>query len=494
MNKDKLKVIHVSSEVAPFSKSGGLADVAASLPKALAEHGHEVVVVSPFYGSIRLFESNGYWNAAKIQINSRTFPVVFAEHKHETERLKYVFVKCDELFDRPGYYNDPITNRDYEDNDVRFALLACAALTWCQSNDWRPDIVHGHDWQSGGLPLFIRSPRFNGFFDSSRFVFTIHNMAFQGRLHGGSRAWYDHAEDYAELGGPAEFHGMFNLLKLAIEMADAINTVSPTYAHELRTVEHMGFGLSSLLHNRHAHFSGILNGLDTTVWNPETDAALAVTYNSTTLVARNRNKRALCEHCSFDYKQSTPLVGMVTRISEQKGFGILLPIIGEIISAPAQVVILGSGDPDYESKLRVLERAYPNRIRLITEYNEPLSHLIYGGCDIFLMPSLFEPCGLSQMMALRYGAPPVARETGGLADTISDFHHNPRGGTGFLFREYSSHALSLTLKKAFSAFRNTEKWRRIQRNGMKEDFSWRRSARVYEEMYRRVLSSERSYR
>lgn len=488
-----LRVLHVSSEVAPFSKSGGLADVAASLPLALAEHGHDVVVITPYYGSLREFVSNGYWNTTYITLNNRKFQVIFAEHKHEVTRVKYLFVKCDELFSRNGYYYDPLTNRDFEDNDARFALLSCAALTWCQLSGWCPQIVHGHDWQSGGLPLFMRSPRFAGFFDNSRFVFTIHNMAFQGRFHGGSRAWFDHANELAELGGPAEFHGTFNLLKLAIELADAINTVSPTYAHELRTIDHMGFGLGALLHKRHAHFSGILNGLDTSVWNPETDRHLEVKFNSTTLALRNRNKRALCQQSGLQYDQSIPVVSMVTRISEQKGFGILLPIVGELISSPAQLIILGSGDHEFESKLRMLESAYPQRIKLITEYNEPLSHLIYGGTDLFLMPSLFEPCGLSQMMALRYGAPPIARETGGLADTISDFHHNQVSGTGFLFREYSAHALSHALNRAFSTFRDTPIWRRIQRHGMKEDFSWRRSARVYEEMYRRALSMSRAY-
>ena len=488
-----LRILHVASEVAPFSKSGGLADVCSSLPPALVEHGHDVVVISPFYGSLREFVSSGYLHTTTITLNNREFPIAFAEQKQSTQRVRYLFIQCEELFGRPGYYYDPATNRDYEDNDARFAMLACAALTWCQLNNWVPQVIHGHDWQSGSLPLFMRSPRFGGLFDNSRFVFTIHNMAFQGRFHGGSRVWFDHSDEYAELGGPAEFHGMLNLLKLAIEMADAINTVSPTYAHELRTIEHMGFGLGPLMHKRHSHFFGILNGLDTTVWNPETDKELDARYSATTLALRNRNKRALCEKCEFQYDQAMPVVSMVTRVSEQKGFSILLPIIGELISSPAQLIILGNGDPAYESQLKLLERAYPQRIKLITEYNEPLSHLIYGGTDMFLMPSLFEPCGLSQMMALCYGAPPIARETGGLADTISDYSHNPISGTGFLFREYSSHALSHALKRAFSMFRDTTRWRKIQRHGMKEDFSWRRSARVYEEMYRRALAAPRVF-
>lgn len=491
MNGPALRILHVASEVAPFSKSGGLADVCASLPEALALHGHENVVISPHYGSLRGLAPHPATQHVTLVLNHRAFEIEYVEQRDTVRNLRLVFVRCDELYARSGYYYDPLTNRDYDDNDVRFAVLACAALHWCRVTDWQPHIVHGHDWQTGTLPLFMRSPRFESYFDSSRFVLTIHNMAFQGRFHPGSRVWVDHAEDRAGPGGAAEFLGTFSYLKLAIDLADAINTVSPTYAHELRTVEHMGFGLGALLHSRHMHFSGILNGIDTHVWNPETDELLAARYTSTTLAQRNRNKRALCERFSLPYEQTMPLVGMVSRISDQKGFGIVLPVIGELISGPAQIVILGNGDPEFERQLRAAEYAYPHRVKLITSYDEPLAHLIYGGCDIFLMPSLFEPCGLSQMMALRYGAPVVARETGGLADTISDVARDPVQGTGFLFHEFEPRALAYALKRSFQTFRNLDKWRGLQRHGMKQDFSWRRSARVYEEMYRRALHNPR---
>jgi starch synthase len=438
-----LRILHVASEVAPFSKSGGLADVCSSLPTALAELGHDVVVISPRYGTLRDFSPKSLASRTSITLNDHKFDIEFLEQDASDSKVRFLFVDCAELYDRKGYYYDSATNMDYTDNDARFAVLTCAALTWCRENDWIPQIVHGHDWQAGGTPLFMRSPRFGGFFDDSRFVFTIHNMAFQGRFHSGSRVWFDHAEGLSEPGGPAEFHGMFNLLKLAVELADAINTVSPTYAHELRTIDHMSFGLGPLLHKRHGHFFGILNGLDTNVWNPETDENLAVKFNATTLAMRNRNKRALCERAGLEYDKSMPLVGMVTRISEQKGFGALLPVAGELISEPAQLVVLGNGDPEFEKQLLLLQQTYPQRVKLITEYNEPLAHLIYGGADIFLMPSLFEPCGLSQMMALRYGAPPVARDTGGLSDTISDVSHNPNGGTGIsVQRVYTASAFS----------------------------------------------------
>ncbi|MCB1060816.1 MAG: glycogen synthase [Calditrichaeota bacterium] len=486
-----MRILHIASEVAPFSKSGGLADVCSSLPLALGDLGHEVVVFSPRYGALREFNPRSETSETSITLNNQTFSIKFLEQNSDVSGVRFMFVECPELFERNGYYYDPLTNSDFTDNDARFAVFVCAALTWCKENDWIPQVVHGHDWQAGGAPLFMRSPRFEHAFDSSRFVFTIHNMAFQGRFHSGSRVWFDHAEDLADIGGPAEFHGMFNLLKLAIELADAINTVSPTYAHELRTVENMSFGLGPLLHKRHGHFFGILNGLDTTVWNPETDEHLPVQFNSTTLALRNRNKRALCERLELEYDKSIPLVGMVTRISEQKGFGALLPTVGELISEPAQLVVLGSGDPHFEDQLKLMEKTYPQRVRLVTEYNEPLAHLIYGGSDIFLMPSLFEPCGLSQMMALRYGAPPVARDTGGLSDTISDVSHDPNSGTGFLFREYSSQALSAAINRAFGMFHSTMRWRQMQRRGMKGDFSWRRSAHVYEEMYKRTLNNPR---
>jgi len=491
MNGPALRVLHVASEVAPFSKSGGLADVCASLPDALATHGHDVVVVSPHYGSLRGLVPENEVLQTSIVLNHHEFQVEYVRHHTAPGKLRTLFVRCDELFARPGYYFDPVLNKDYEDNDARFALLCCAALQWCQLTGWQPHIVHGHDWQTGALPLFMRSPRFNGFFDDARFVLTIHNMAFQGRFHSGSRVWVDHAEDHGAPGGAAEFHGTFSYLKLAAELADAINTVSPTYAHELRMIDQMGFGLGPLLHSRHMQFSGILNGIDTQLWNPETDPHLTARFTAATLAQRNRNKRALCERFGLPYESSIPLVAMVTRISEQKGFGILMPVLGELISGPAQLLVLGSGDPEFERQLRFAQEAYPQRVRLVASHDEPLAHLIYGGCDIFLMPSLFEPCGLSQMMALRYGAPVVARATGGLADTISDIEHDPAQGTGFLFKDYDARALANALKRSLTTFRSQERWRAIQRHGMKQDFSWKRSARVYEEMYRRALSNSR---
>lgn len=491
MKHEPLRILHVASEVAPFSKTGGLADVCSSLPRALADLGHDVVVISPRYGALMDLKELTHAPSFTISLNNHTYTLRFPEHNEAHAHLRFVFVECTELFGRSGYYYDPILKSDYVDNDARFAILSLAALAWCQHIGWQPDIVHGHDWQTGPIPLFLRSPRFSGFFENSRHVLTIHNMAFQGRFHAGSRVWIDHADDHFFPIGRAEFHGQLNFLKIAIEFADALNTVSPTYAHELRTIEHMGFGLGPLLQNRHKHFSGILNGIDTQVWNPQTDELLPTKFAATTLALRNRNKRELCEKLHLPYDQNLPVVGMVTRISEQKGFGILLPVIGELISGPAQLIILGNGDPSFEARLMELQSAYPQRVRVVSEYNEPLAHLIYGGADMFLMPSLFEPCGLSQMMALRYGCPPIARETGGLADTILDADHDRIAGTGFLFREYELRALANALKRAFHTFRRTDRWRVIQRHGMKQDFSWRRSAHVYEEMYHRALAHPR---
>ncbi|MCB9366247.1 MAG: glycogen synthase [Calditrichaeota bacterium] len=477
--------------MAPFSKSGGLADVSASLPQALAEIGHDVVVVSPKYKSLRAFSPATGALSTSVKLNHSSFDVSFPEQSPTQPNLRYVFVDSPEMFERDGYYYDPQLKSDYLDNDARFALLSLAALEWCRTSDWVPDIVHGHDWQTGPVPLFMRSPRFDGLFDESRFTLTIHNMAFQGRFHAGSQVWVDHGAEHFHAGGRAEFHGTFCYLKMGIEFADAINTVSPTYAHELRTIDSMGFDMGPVLQGRYKYFSGILNGIDTILWNPQTDDLLDRQFTATSLAARNVNKRALCESAGLPYDQSVPLIGMVTRVSEQKGFGILIPAAGELISWPAQLIILGNGDPHYEQELKMLESVYPKRIKVFSDHNEALAHKIYGSVDIYLMPSHFEPCGLSQMMALRYGAPPVARETGGLADTILDADHDPTSGTGFLFRDYDSRSLVTAMKRALSAFRKTERWRKIQRHGMRQDFSWRRSARVYEEMYRRSLSRGR---
>ena len=471
----------IASEAAPYAKSGGLGDVLAALPRALVRLGHEVDVVIPRYrdlpaaareGAIRVFTDGRDVEATVYAVTDRG--------------VRILFVDAPEYFGREHLYGT--ATADYPDNAIRFALLTRAALEWGAERGRAYDVVHGHDWQAGLASLLLeRTFRHAHAFRSAGTVFTIHNLAYQGLFDAGWLPRLNLGADVMHAGG-LEFWGRISFLKAGIVFSRLITTVSPTYAREIQTPE-LGFGFDGILHHRAADLIGILNGIDYDEWDPARDPYLPVPYNADRLDGKAAAKRALLD--SFGLRagaeaRERPLVGMISRMVDQKGFDLLADTAGTLPRLDANFVLLGTGEPRYEGLWRELAARYPDRIGVRIGFDEGLAHAIEGGADIFLMPSRFEPCGLNQMYSLRYGTVPVVRATGGLVDTVRDVDAAAGDGTGFTFTEYSASALLAALGRAFRAYQDPVVWRRIQSAGMRQDFSWDASARQYVAAYERA--------
>ncbi len=423
----------------------------------------------------------------QLVLGKYSLRATFLEHAGPGEPPVY-FLNCDPLYDRPGVYVDPFSNQDYVDNDYRFIALSKAALKLPPAVQWAPDIFHANDWQSALVTLYLHVAREQGAFAAARSLMTIHNMSYQGLFSPDTLARMDNMERFFSPGGPLEFYGKVNVLKAGICFADGINTVSPTYAEEIQSAYEFGYGLEGVLRAR-GDLAGILNGIDVDLWNPETDPFISRTYSVETLDQKEANKRALCKLVELPYQSGVPLLGVISRIVSQKGFDVLISALSEIINLPAQFVLLGAGDPQHEHVLREMSRLFPERVAVRIGYDEVLSHMIEAGADMFLMPSLYEPCGLNQMMSMRYGTLPVVRATGGLADTVFDADANPEDGTGFCFEPFTTEDFLQALRRAIAAYGNSARWRKLQRNAMRHDFSWDRSARSYVELYERCLKN-----
>jgi starch synthase len=421
-----------------------------------------------------------------LTLRGRTIQAAFMKSNVELG-LPVYFLECDSLYGRPGVYVDPFSNQNYVDNDYRFIALSKSAIELCRALDWCPDIFHCHDWQTGLVAMYLYQARENGEFALSRSVMTVHNMAYQGLYSPETLSRIDGVEQWFYPGGPLEYYGHVNFLKAGIEFADGINTVSPTYALEIQSKYEFGFGLEGTLKTR-GDLEGILNGIDTDLWNPMTDPRIARNYSPSTLNAKEGNKKALCEAMALPYSPGVPLFGVVSRIVNQKGFDILIPALTQVLGLPAQFVLLGTGDPYNEHVLREIGRIYPDRAAVRIGYDEDLAHLIEAGADIFLMPSQYEPCGLNQMMSMRYGTLPIVHATGGLRDTVVDADADPEHGTGFGFDEYSTTEFIRTTHRALAAYHDTLRWQKLQRNAMARDFSWNRSARSYLTLYEQCLA------
>ena len=491
MATDRLQVLFATSEMTPFSKTGGLADVSSALPAALADAGCSVRVVTPCYGSVDR-KRHGITRGSSgsdfaFDVRGRAIKAGFSRWESPPAGLDVFFVECDLFYDRPGIYSDPFTGADYADNDFRYILLAKAAFELCRATDWRPDIFHCNDWQTALIPFLLSQSPHGSAFEDARSVLTIHNIAYHGAFAADAMESLDNANAYLHAGGPFEHQGRVNFLKAGIEFADAVNTVSPTYAREIQTSFEFGCGMETVLRTRADAVVGILNGLDVRAWNPETDPHIAATYTTATLDRKRLNKEALCRQCGLPFEDAIPLIGMISRLTAQKGFEILIPVLAEIMELPCRMVILGSGDSSLSQALREFARKHPDRLGVYVGYHDELAHRIEAGADIFLMPSKYEPCGLNQMMSMRYGTLPVVRATGGLADTVTDADADPERGTGFCFHHYHPQDLLRAVKRAAAAFADRRRWQVIQRTAMARDFSWNRSAEQYIDLYQSCL-------
>jgi len=475
----------VSSEASPWAKSGGLGDVVGALPAALDTLGHAITVVLPRYGGIEI--PNG--ESRPLHLKGAPFTVT-AIVAALSERRRVVFVEAPALFERSGYYGEG--GRDYADNAHRFDTLARAAIEFIAQDSSMPppDVVHAHDWQAGTALLRIRLQPGLPRLERAGLIFTIHNLAYQGVFP---------KEQVPALGlpweafsvGRGEFWGNFSFLKAGITSADYVTTVSPTYARET-LLPAMGVGLDGVLRSLGESYVGILNGIDTDVWNPASDRFLPAHFDAAQLEGKLECKRALLAAFGLprgDDAMTRPLVGMVSRLVGQKGLDLIEQASGELVGLDAGYVFLGTGETRYERFLKHFAAAHPTRVAAHIGFDERLAHLIEAGSDIFLMPSEFEPCGLNQMYSLRYGTVPIVRAVGGLDDTIQPYTARARNANGFKFSEGTGLVLAQVARRATRLYHNKPVWRRLMLNGMSADHSWATPAREYVKVYRRARAN-----
>lgn len=492
--KEKLKILFVSSEEAPFAKVGGLGEAIFSLPRMLAHFGHDARVMIPCYGTIDF----GIYHAPHVykDLNVPTTPekkgkmLVCNIRKYESPKLDKSPVTTYFLENRE-YYELRSNIYGYADDRVRFALLSRGCLEFLNSSqEWIPDIIVGTDWMTGYLPNFLKTD----YCDYNRLkniatVFSIHNLSSQGTMR--PHQFLAEKERDDGYGSIPDFFSQrmqnINAMKRGIMYADAVNTVSPTYAEEITTEEY-GEGLDSLLREKRRRLYGILNGIDYETNDPATDSALAQKFTSRTLHLREENKTALQKRFGLpSVNQKTFVIGIISRLTRQKGFILMQPIIEQFLKeTESQLVVVGTGDTEIMEFFQNLQNTFPKQIGLNLQFDETIPHLLYAGCDVILIPSKFEPSGLTQMEAMRFGAVPVARKTGGLADTIEDYVPGTDDGTGFLFNDFDSTSLLIALVRAFVNWKHPSSWRKLQKRVMKKDFSWNRSARAYIDLFEKA--------
>ncbi len=488
-----MKILFATAEVSPIAKTGGLGDVCGSLPKALAKLGHDVTIFMPYYRQAReWFATNGVVPEEALQATHVTWADWSAEANYLRTTLPgtdipLILVANDYYFHRPQIYSPCFDG--YDDSIQRYTFFCRAVIRGCERLGIAPDIVHAHDWHTALLPVYLHSGlRGSDQFRGARSVYTIHNLNYQGI--GGSDHFGAiglHSRYWA--GDAVEHYGDVNLMKGGIILADQVTTVSPAYAREIQTGEH-GAGLDGILRSLSFKLQGILNGIDVDEWDPATDPQIRSHFHEGHLAGKSLSKRALQNEMGFRHKATTPLLSFISRLVDQKGIDLLIGALPQMLAAGAQAVILGSGEPHYESALRQIAAQHPDSCRVIIGFDSALSHRIYAGADILLMPSIYEPCGLNQMYALRYGTVPVVRLTGGLADTVIPFHGaNLEAANGFGFFSTDPADFYIATWLAMLNFREAKSWRQLKANGMAANFSWERSARQYESVYHRALSS-----
>lgn len=483
----KLRILEVSSEVAPFARTGGLGDVVGALPKALARLGHEVKVVLPRYGFIK-GEEHGLKPQAKAY-NVRLWDELVAYYletcNDARNRVEYFFINNAEYFDRPDFYVDPAAGKDYLDNDERFVFFSRAVLETIKHLDWRPDIIHVHDWQSALIPAYLKTIYKNDeFFQNTRTVLTIHNLGYQGIFPADHFKLLELPEHlFYAMTGPFEFFGKVNFLKGGIMMADKLTTVSERYAEEIQSTEEYGYGLQGVLNNRTDDLIGILNGVDYHIWSPSRDKKVQYKYTVSNLSGKRKNKIELLQEVKLPVRDSAPLIGMISRLTAQKGWDLIEEAADDIFAMNLQLIVLGTGDAKYIELLKSLEQKYPDKVRAFITFDDTLAHRIEAAADVFLMPSRWEPCGLNQMYSLKYGTVPIVRAVGGLADTVADWDPTSQTGDGFVFEKYDARAMLHAIRRALSVFTRKRTWTRLMKAGMEKDFSWDRSAARYADLF-----------
>ena len=470
-----LQVLHVSMECVPISKVGGMADVVGSLPAALRDHGIDSRVLTPYYPQL---------HKGPVGDEITTLSVRVGDIDHSVRLLEAgdhaVLVDSPTAYDRRGVYDDPLTSEGFGDSLFRCLVLQQAARIAVREKILPADLVHCHDNHTGLVPVYLKDD------GGPPSVFTIHNLAYQG-IYGSEEFWITGLAPDRFYGYSAfEYHGDLSLLKAGITHADLVTTVSPSYAAEIVQPEH-GHGLDGVLRDLGPRLVGILNGIDTETWSPQTDSLIPAKYSVRSMKGKEACKRALLHDAGLDPAMEAPLCGMVSRVTHQKGLDLVGHLLPWLVHRGARVVLLGSGDPSILDLFRGAAGSYPGRVAVVEGYDEELSHRIYAGSDIFFVPSRFEPCGLTQMYAMRYGAVPVATAMGGLKDTVLPFDDDRPGGTGVLSHWATEDSLRGAIEYALDLYGKPRKFRRMRRNGMEREFSWAGSAREYARRYEQLL-------
>ena len=476
----RLKVLFAASEVVPFAKTGGLADVAGSLPIALEKMGVDVRVIMPKYGCVK-----AQGNEAVIGNDVNPVRSAKGASTDTSNGVKVYFVENDDYFDRKELYGDKFG--DYHDNLERFSFFSREILERCKIEDFQPDIIHCNDWQTALVPVYLNTLyKYDPFFAKTKVLYTIHNLAYQGVFS---------KDEYPKMGLDwvlftieyFEFYGKVNLMKAGIVYADAVNTVSPTYAKEILTKE-FGCGLEGVLKNREKVLSGILNGLDYTAWNPGTDKKIFRKYSVQTIDDRYVNKEKLQKETGLKIDRDCPMIGLISRLADQKGLDLVAKIIDELLNLKVQFILLGTGDNKYHILFEKMARVHSKNTSVNLRFDATLAQKIYAASDFFLIPSRYEPCGLGQMISFRYGAIPVARETGGLKDSVKEFNPTTGEGDGFTFSEYRADHLFAAIKRALALYKNRAVWTELVKKVMALDFSWETSAKEYVKLYQKVAA------
>jgi starch synthase len=490
----KLKILFATSEVVPFIKTGGLADVSSALPQKLQEMGHNVRIIVPKYGAIdeRKYKIHEVVRLKDLKINIGDKEIVFSLRSSfligPKTRVQIYFLDNPEYYgSRHSLYADPITGEDYPDNDERYIILARAVFELIIKLGWAPDIIHCNDWQTALIPAYLKTLYKNDpEFKPIKSVFTVHNLGVQGVFP---------KSTFAKTGLPKELEsekgilhkGKVNYLKAGLLYADMITTVSETYAKEICLDKEHGQGMEEILKKRKKDLFGIINGIDDTLWHPEKDVKIERKYSQKSLELKKENKQALADNFNFTYDENVAVIGLITRLIENKGMDLLEKALPELMKMNVHIILLGTGDKEYHKVFKAAATKYHNKFSLYIGFDDDLAHLIEAGCDMFLMPSKFEPCGLNQMYSLMYGTVPIVRETGGLADTVKAFNTKTKNGNGFVFKKYNVKEMMTEIKNAVKIFStNQEMWQTIMRNGMKENFSWMNSSKRYVDLYKKL--------
>jgi starch synthase len=481
-----VKVLFVVSECVPFVKSGGLADVAGALPKELKRLGTDIRVVLPKYGFIPEHYRKQMKKVAQLIVRVGWRRQYCGIETLEHEGVTYYFVDNEYYFKRDSLYGH------YDDGE-RFAYFCRAVLDSLPAISFKPDLIHCHDWHTGMIPFLLREEyKQNSFYENIKTVFTIHNLQFQGIFPREILGDLLNLSDRYFTIDHLEFYGNVSFMKAALVSADMITTVSPTYKEEIQT-EYYGERLDGLLRARKNHLIGILNGIDDEIYNPKKDPYIAVPYDQHTIARKGINKNALQQYFGLSSEDDVPIIAMVSRLTKQKGLDLVKCVFHEILAENVQFIVLGTGDWEFENFFNEMAATYPDKVKVYIGFNEELAHQIYAGADLFLMPSQFEPCGLGQLIALRYGAIPIVRETGGLNDTVQAFNEFTGEGNGFSFTNFNAHDMLYTIRRALEFYHQKEVWEKLVKEAMSRDYSWAQSAFKYNQLYAELTTGSGSH-